>query len=99
MILATAHSAEPDSADEALLLDIDLSVLGADPDVFDAYDSAIRKEYEWVPEPDYRKARARVLESFLQRERIYRTWPYRERYESAARKNLSRALARLAASL
>ncbi len=31
LIMATAHAHEPRTSDEALLLDIDLSVLGADP--------------------------------------------------------------------
>lgn len=95
MILATAHSGEPRTPDEALLLDIDLSILGADEAAFDEYDLDIRAEYAWVPEHDYRRERAKVLESFLRRERVYHTAPYRARYESAARKNIERALARL----
>ena len=95
LILATAHTSEPRTADEALLLDIDLSILGADEATFDEYDRSIRGEYEFVPETRYREARAEVLMSFLRRERIYRTSLYSERLESRARANLQRALARL----
>jgi predicted metal-dependent HD superfamily phosphohydrolase len=95
MILATAHSAEPRTPDEALLLDADLSILGADEAVFDEYDRAVRVEYAWVPEQAYRNARAQVLRSFLSREPIYHTALFRGRYEEPARANLRRALARL----
>ena len=95
MILATAHANEPRTADEALVLDVDLSILGADAAKFDDYDRAIRVEYEWVPEADYRKGRAGILRSFLERERIYHTAFFRRRYEKAARANLQRALDRL----
>jgi predicted metal-dependent HD superfamily phosphohydrolase len=97
MILATAHSCEPQTADEALLLDVDLSILGADEATFDEYDRSIRAEYEWVPEDSYRKARAKVLESFANRERLYQTALYRRRCEPSARMNIERALARLRA--
>jgi predicted metal-dependent HD superfamily phosphohydrolase len=95
MILATAHAGRARTPDEALLLDIDLSILGANEHVFDDYDRAIREEYAWVPEADYRQARTKVLESFLKRDPIYQTSIGRERYGARARANLERALARL----
>lgn len=95
MILATAHSEKPRTTDEALIMDIDLSILGADEPAFDAYDHNVRAEYEWVPEDIYRRERAAILQSFLDRERIYHTSLYRRRFESAARANLKRALDRL----
>lgn len=94
MILATAHAAKAETPDEALLLDIDLSILGTDEATFDEYDRAIRLEYEWVPEEAYRHARAAVLEGFLKRERIFETAAYRDR-EANARRNIERALQRL----
>jgi len=94
LILATAHAAKAATTDEALLLDIDLAILGADQAEFDEYDRAIRVEYEWVPEVAYRFARAAVLESFLKREQIFETAAYRDR-DSIARQNLERALQRL----
>jgi predicted metal-dependent HD superfamily phosphohydrolase len=97
MILATAHSNEPRTPDEALVLDIDLSILAADEAAFDEYDRSIRAEYQWVPESSYRQARAEILESFIQRKHIYHTALYRKRYESSARRNIERALARLRA--
>lgn len=93
MIRATRHHASPRTPDEALMLDIDLAILGSDAARFCRYDEDIRKEYSWVPEKDYRAARARVLQGFLERDSIYRTDGMRERYEESARRNLARALA------
>ena len=95
LILATKHDREPDGADGALLLDVDLSILGREPEAFAAYDRAIRKEYAWVPEADYRAGRAAILESFLRRPVIYRTEFFRNRLEAQARDNLQSCIARL----
>jgi predicted metal-dependent HD superfamily phosphohydrolase len=94
LILATAHAANAETPDEALLLDIDLSILGADDSTFDEYDRAIRVEYEWVPDEAYRAARTNVLHGFLKRDRIFQTVAYRQQ-EAAARRNIERALERL----
>jgi len=94
LILATAHSRKPRTTDEALIMDIDLAILGADPTIFDEYERNIRAEYEWVPEDIYRRERTALLKSFLDRERIYQTSLYRRRLEAPARANLQRALSR-----
>ncbi|MDP3870865.1 metal-dependent hydrolase [Phenylobacterium sp.] len=95
MILATkAHAVAPDEATRRLL-DIDLSVLGASPERFAAYDAGIREEYRHVPETVYRRVRAQVLQSFLDRRPLYLTSEFRERYESPARANLRAAIDRL----
>ncbi len=98
LIVATKHDAPPAGRDAELLLDIDLSILGQPPDVFDLYEDRIRIEYEWVPEPDYRKARATILKTFLAGDTIYRTGFFRERYEAGARDNLQRSISRLLSS-
>lgn len=95
MILATRHSGEPDSPDAALLLDVDLSILGREPDAFAEYDRGIRAEYAWVPDDEYRAGRSAVLEGFLRRPTIYRRDSFRSRYEVQARQNLERAVAGL----
>ncbi|WP_326523982.1 HD domain-containing protein [Sphingomonas sp.] len=87
---------EGDCPDAALLLDIDLSVLGADEEGFDAYDAAIRREYAHVEEAAYRAGRVAILTRFLERHRLYLTDWGHARWEAAARANLSRAIARLA---
>ncbi len=95
LILATQHHTPPDRLDAALVVDIDLSILGRAAAEFDRYDAAIRQEYQQVPEATYREARARVLESFLARPAIYQTPLFRDRYEAQARENLARAIRNL----
>ena len=98
MILATRYEASappPRDNDTRVLLDIDLSIFGRPPDVFDAYDRAIREEFAHVDEAAYRAARRRVLQNFLDRPRIYLTDPLRDRFEQRARENLRRAIERL----
>lgn len=91
-ILGTAGHRDPVGPDQALLFDIDLSILGRDPAAFDAYDRAIRREYAFVPDDHYRIARTDVLRDFLGREPLFHTAPFRDQYEAQARANLRRAL-------
>jgi len=57
-----AHS---EDTDLKLFIDMDMSILGASPTEYEAYARQIRSEYEFVPEADYCKGRAAVLESFV----------------------------------
>jgi predicted metal-dependent HD superfamily phosphohydrolase len=95
LILDTAHGARPLSKDGALIVDIDLCILGKSRDIFDDYESAIRQEYIWVPEELYKKGRADVLTGFLERPRIYYTDRIEAEYGETARENLKHSLAML----
>jgi predicted metal-dependent HD superfamily phosphohydrolase len=95
LVLATQHLAIPGEPDAALLCDIDLSILGRTPEVFDEFERRIRQEYAWVPEPVYRGARAEILAGFLRRRSIFQTGFFRDRYEAPARTNLARILQEL----
>ena len=93
MILATAaHKADDRNSDMALLLDLDLEILGAEPAEYDAYAHAIRQEYDFVSDQDYRMGRTQVLKHFLERPRIYLTDPMFARYEAPARRNMEREI-------
>jgi predicted metal-dependent HD superfamily phosphohydrolase len=98
LVLLTRHAAPPADAAGRIVCDIDLSILGRPPAEFDRYEGAIRAEYAWVPETAFREARRRILRTFLAREPLYGTEPFRRRYEESARANLRRALARLDAA-
>ena len=95
LILATQHQALPQSRDAQLIVDVDLSILGRAPDVFDEYDRQIRLEYQWVPEKQFCTRRAQVLTGFLRRPVIYQTEHFYIRYEAQARQNLTCAIDRL----
>lgn len=97
MILATKTHVAHD-ADTQALLDIDLSILGEAPHVFDQFECDIRAEYAWVPEAIFREKRTQILRGFLDRPWIYHTPALRTRLESQARHNLSRRIAQLEAS-
>lgn len=101
MIRATASHVCPDFADAAqgrdcaLFVDMDLAILGSVEADFDAYDAAVRREYDWVAEPQWRRGRRAVLAGFLARPAIYATARFRASHEARARRNLTRALKRL----
>lgn len=89
LILATqGHAAGADDPDCAILLDIDLGILGAAPARFAEYERQIRAEYAHVPDEAYRVGRTRVLNGFARRDRIYATARFHALYEEAARRNL-----------
>jgi predicted metal-dependent HD superfamily phosphohydrolase len=94
LIMATKTHQPGTHADAAFLIDIDLSILGAEQAAFDVYDAAIHKEYAHVPDDAYRAGRAKVLQNFLDRERIFTTAAFAP-LEARARDNLERAIARL----
>ncbi len=92
LVMATAHAAEPQDNDARLLVDVDLSILGAAQPRFDKYEAQIRQEYAWVPESDFVAGRRRVLEGFLARPRIFSHPRMFDRLESQARSNLARSI-------
>lgn len=95
LVMTTRHEAEPRGVDQAVLVDIDLSILGASPARFDEYETQVREEYRWVPAFIYRRERKKMLQSLASRPTIYRTPLFIERYEQQARENLARSLYRL----
>ncbi len=96
LIMATKHDAVPDSIDAQLLVDIDLSILGASPDRFDEYERQVRTEYDWVAPDAFREGRSRIMKQFLDRSAIYCLPFFRERLESSARENLKESLRKFA---
>jgi len=95
LIMITAHQKEPETKDEKLIVDIDLSILGASPERYNQYEKNIRKEYRLIPSKMYVPGRIKVLEHFLSRKKIYSLPEFQERYEKQARENLKLAIDRL----
>jgi predicted metal-dependent HD superfamily phosphohydrolase len=94
-ILATRHLEGAAGPDAQLLVDVDLSILGRDPTVFQRYEENIRQEYAWVPEDVFRQERRQILKRFLDRPSIYYHREYRDLFEEQARSNLEQSIARL----
>lgn len=95
LIIDTQHKEISKSADGRLLVDIDLTILGADQDRFQRYEREIREEYSWVEEQAYRAGRAAIMQSFLDRERLYQNDYFYERFELKARENLKELIKNL----
>ncbi len=95
LVMSTRHAALPAGADAQLLVDVDLSILGASAERFDEYERQIREEHAWVPDLLFRSERQRILEEFLARPSIFSTRTFRDRLESQARTNLARSIAAL----
>lgn len=94
-IMATRHAETAASGDTALVLDVDLSILGQPPEVYRQFEVDVRREYWWVPAAIFRRERARVLRSLIERPRVYNLTVFRDRYEAQARRNVAEALAAL----
>ncbi|HYM86985.1 MAG TPA: hypothetical protein VET30_09640, partial [Pseudoxanthomonas sp.] len=81
------------SLDARHFLDCDMAILGAVPEVFDAYDRGIVEEYKGhVPGFLFRLNRRRFLKGVLARERIYLSDWFHQRCDAQARDNLRRML-------
>lgn len=88
LILATRHDKYVDDTDSRYLIDIDLSILGASPDRYREYEENIRIEYKWVPHILFKRKRKEILKAFLEKENVYYTKYFREKYEQQARLNM-----------
>ncbi len=96
LILATKHQGSfkinGNNFATAILLDIDLAILGSAPDEYNTYSQNIRKEYSIYSDKEYREGRKAVLESFLNR-KIYHTQKFKELgFEERAKENIKREL-------
>lgn len=99
VLMTAGHEVEPGQRHTPVLgafHDADLWILSAPSDRYEEYRRQVREEYAHVPEVDFRRGRAAVLQPFLTRPRIYRTAHAREHWEQGARANLAAELAELA---
>ncbi len=101
LIMATAGheptnaANEADQAEEAVMVDADLAVLGSEPAAYQAYVTGVRAEYGQLDDEQWRTGRRAVLRRFLDRESLYSTEPGRSRWERRARANMAAELASL----
>lgn len=91
-ILATKRHQLSTDSDTNFLTDADLSILGQPWNVYDTYRKTIRKEYGIYPDNIFHAGRVKVLQQFLQMERLYKTDAFHQQYEVTAKENISREL-------
>ena len=94
-VLATARHSHG-LPDTDLVVDLDLSILGAPARRFERFEQEIREEYAHVPDLAFANGRRAVLSGFLARPEIYRVPALREELEQRARRNLERRVYELA---
>jgi predicted metal-dependent HD superfamily phosphohydrolase len=86
--LTATHSPAADDRDGEVLCDADLWVLAGDPAAYAAYAAAVREEYAFVPDEEFRANRAKLLRFLIGQPRLFRT-PYgHDQWEAVARRNL-----------
>jgi len=90
--LTKTHNVQPRDRLGAIMISIDLGILGADAATYESYAAAIRREYCHIPDDAYRAGRAAVLESFAARPAIYPEATFFARLEQRARANIVREL-------
>jgi predicted metal-dependent HD superfamily phosphohydrolase len=96
--LTEEHHPAPGDRSGALLCDADLAVLGGPPGDYAAYAAAVREEYAFVPEPQFRAGRAAVLRQLLALPELFRTPGGIAGYQQRARANLAAELSGLEAA-
>jgi predicted metal-dependent HD superfamily phosphohydrolase len=92
LVMVTKHDALPHTPEGQILVDIDLSILGASEQRFAEFERQVRQEYSFVPGFLFRMKRKAILRTFLERQRIYSTPHFHALLESAARRNLEMVL-------
>ncbi len=88
-ILATKAHTQSNDNDINLFTDADLSILGQSRDAYIDYFKNVRKEYSIYPDFLYNPGRKKVMQHFLNMERIFKTDFFFNKFETAARKNLT----------
>jgi len=86
------HRADPGDRMAALLVSIDLAVLGSDPDRYAEYVADIRKEYAHVPDPLWQAGRAAVLKRLLAVDPLYPDPRFQAALGAQARTNMNAEL-------
>jgi predicted metal-dependent HD superfamily phosphohydrolase len=93
--MTAAHSPVAGDRDGEVLSDADLASLAVRPERYRRNSADIRLEFAHVADEAFRSGRARVVAALLAAPALYRTPAARDRWEQAARANLTAELATL----
>jgi predicted metal-dependent HD superfamily phosphohydrolase len=86
---------DPKLVSEKILVDADLSILGADEPAFREYEARVRSEWWHVSDEDFRDGRLKVLDRFDKKPNIFSTRYARDRWEAKARLNIGTSMTKL----
>lgn len=89
ILLTEKHDNEKGDKLGNIILDLDLSVFSLPRSLYRKYTESIRNEYFMYPDFIYNSGRKKVVQSFLKRERIFKTEEF-SKWEQTARKNLKK---------
>ena len=92
LVVSTKHTEAPKSEAEKFLHDIDFSILWQSWEVFKRYEDDVRKEYSHVSDRAWKEWRKQFLEWVLQKEDIFYTQTFKDRFESQAKSNIQRSI-------
>lgn len=92
LIMMTKHDKVPQTMDEKIIIDIDLAILWKDNKFYKRYISNIREEYKrnipWLTNVKFNQWRLAFLEDFSNRENIYHTPYFQNKYWNQVKENL-----------
>ena len=88
------HMLDEHDIDAQALIDADLGTLAVDPQTYAEYVRLLREEYSHIPMEKYLRGRLTIVSRLLNREHLFHS-PLGERWEHAARENLSAEQRRL----
>ena len=92
ILLTKGHRVQDKDRLGALMVSIDLSILGSDEDRYLGYVRGVREEYAHVPDEAWRAGRSAVLERLLAADPLFADAQFRERFEAPARRNMKQEL-------
>ena len=98
LVLATKHDRNDLDEEEAVMADLDLSILGTSSErVWEWYCSGIREENSNLGDAEYKAKRIEFLSGMLAKKRIFHTEFFYDMLEEQARKNIENELQKLRA--
>jgi predicted metal-dependent HD superfamily phosphohydrolase len=92
ILLTKGHSVDEADRLGALLVSVDLSILGSDPERYSSYAADVRAEYAHVPDEGWRSRRAAVLRHLIEANPLYPNADFRQRLEAQAKRNMDAEL-------
>lgn len=95
LVIATDHTERKLTALEETIVDLDLQILGSKTPHYQEYERGIRAEYKQYDDTTYKAGRLAVLKKFYNKQPLYKTAWFRDRYEAQAKKNLREEMQRL----